>query len=71
MKIFFFLYQIKVSLARPSCEAIKGANLYICGLPKTMGQRDMEELFTQCGKIITSRILLDPSTGLYLLFLNT
>uniref|UniRef100_A0A1I8GS25 ELAV-like protein n=1 Tax=Macrostomum lignano TaxID=282301 RepID=A0A1I8GS25_9PLAT len=55
---------IKVSAARPSCESIKGANLYICGLPKSMTQQDLVQLFSQCGKIITSRILHDSSTGL-------
>ncbi|KAK4474577.1 hypothetical protein MN116_000719 [Schistosoma mekongi] len=54
---------IKVSLARPSCESIKGANLYICGLPKFMTESDLEKLFHPCGKIITSRILFDSSTG--------
>nr|VZI39999.1 unnamed protein product [Spirometra erinaceieuropaei] len=54
---------IKVSLARPSSESIKGANLYICGLPKSIGQKDLEALFSRCGKIITSRLLADPVTG--------
>ncbi|CAL8083927.1 unnamed protein product [Calicophoron daubneyi] len=53
---------IKVSLARPSCESIKGANLYICGLPKTMTEKELEQMFQQCGKIITSRILCDSAT---------
>ncbi|CAH8852841.1 unnamed protein product [Trichobilharzia szidati] len=55
---------IKVSLARPSSESIKGANLYICGLPKKMTQSELEELFNQCGRIITARILYDNKTGL-------
>ncbi|XP_052686490.1 ELAV-like protein 1 isoform X2 [Crassostrea angulata] len=55
---------IKVSLARPSSEGIKGANLYICGLPKSMTQHELEGFFSQCGKIITSRILYDNNTGL-------
>ncbi|XP_025110595.1 ELAV-like protein 3 isoform X3 [Pomacea canaliculata] len=55
---------IKVSLARPSSESIKGANLYISGLPKSMTQLDLESLFSQCGNIITSRILYDQTTGL-------
>lgn len=55
---------IKVSLARPSSESIKGANLYICGLPKKMTQTELEELFNQCGRIITARILYDNKTGL-------
>lgn len=55
---------IKVSLARPSSEAIKGANLYICGLPKRMTQEELAQVFSQCGKIITLRILYDNKTGL-------
>merc|ERR1712242_616334 len=55
---------IKVSYARPSSEAIKGANLYVSGLPKHMAQPDLERLFASCGNIITSRILCDNITGL-------
>lgn len=55
---------IKVSFARPSNEAIKGANLYVCGLPKNWTQQDMEHFFSESGKIITSRILFDNMTGL-------
>jgi len=54
---------IKVSYARPSSEAIKGANLYVSGLPKHMAQPDLERLFSSCGNIITSRILCDNITG--------
>jgi len=54
---------IKVSFARPSSEAIKGANLYVSGLPKHMAQPDLERLFASCGNIITSRILCDNVTG--------
>lgn len=55
---------IKVSVARPSSESIKGANLYVSGLPKTMTQPELEVLFSPYGKIITSRILCDNITGL-------
>ncbi|KAH8244518.1 hypothetical protein KR026_012306 [Drosophila bipectinata] len=55
---------IKVSIARPSSESIKGANLYVSGLPKNMTQSDLESLFSPYGKIITSRILCDNITGL-------
>ena len=54
---------LKVSIARPSSESIKGANLYICGLPKTITQEELEKIFSRCGKIITSRLLVDASTG--------
>ncbi|XP_076177531.1 ELAV-like protein 1 isoform X3 [Ptiloglossa arizonensis] len=55
---------IKVSYARPSSEAIKGANLYVSGLPKNLTQPDLENLFSPYGRIITSRILCDNITGL-------
>ncbi|XP_070563722.1 ELAV-like protein 4 isoform X4 [Ptychodera flava] len=55
---------IKVSHARPSSQAIKDANLYVCGLPKNMTQKDLEEMFEPVGRIITSRILCDSVTGL-------
>ncbi|XP_034934017.1 ELAV-like protein 1 isoform X7 [Chelonus insularis] len=54
---------IKVSYARPSSEAIKGANLYVSGLPKNMTQQDLENLFSPFGRIITSRILCDNMSG--------
>lgn len=55
---------IKVSYARPSSESIKGANLYVSGLPKSMTQLELEQLFKPHGKIITSRILCDNLTGI-------
>lgn len=55
---------IKVSFARPSSDAIKGANLYVSGLSKGMTQQDLETLFGPYGQIITSRILCDNITGL-------
>lgn len=55
---------IKVSVARPSSESIKGANLYISGLPKAMIQQDLEIMFNKSGAIITSRILCDPQSGI-------
>ncbi|XP_059621848.1 ELAV-like protein 3 isoform X6 [Phlebotomus argentipes] len=53
---------IKVSFARPSSESIKGANLYVSGLPKSMTQPELEALFSPYGRIITSRILCDNIT---------
>ncbi|XP_055680478.1 ELAV-like protein 3 isoform X2 [Lutzomyia longipalpis] len=50
---------IKVSFARPSSEAIKGANLYVSGLPKNLTQGELEAMFSSYGRIITSRILCD------------
>ncbi|KFQ35125.1 ELAV-like 2, partial [Mesitornis unicolor] len=53
----------KVSYARPSSASIRDANLYVSGLPKTLIQKDLEQLFSQYGRIITSRILVDQVTG--------
>ncbi|KAL4673322.1 hypothetical protein H8959_017256 [Pygathrix nigripes] len=62
-----FLYRVlclcQVSYARPSSASIRDANLYVSGLPKTMSQKEMEQLFSQYGRIITSRILVDQVTG--------
>jgi len=55
---------IKVSYARPSSESIKGANLYIKGLPASLTEMELEQLFAQSGQIINCRILKDPTTGL-------
>ncbi|XP_062308418.1 ELAV-like protein 1 isoform X1 [Osmerus eperlanus] len=55
---------IKVSYARPSSDTIKDANLYISGLPKTMTQKDVEDMFTRYGRIINSRVLVDQASGL-------
>jgi ELAV like protein 2/3/4 len=55
---------IKVSYARPSSETIKGANLYVSGLPRHITQSEMDELFAPFGTIVTSRILYDQQTGL-------
>lgn len=57
------IWTFQVSYARPSSASIRDANLYVSGLPKTMSQKDMEQLFSQYGRIITSRILVDQVTG--------
>ncbi|XP_044609180.2 ELAV-like protein 1 isoform X3 [Equus asinus] len=54
---------IKVSYARPSSEVIKDANLYISGLPRTMTQKDVEDMFSRFGRIINSRVLVDQTTA--------
>uniref|UniRef100_A0A1I8C138 RRM domain-containing protein n=1 Tax=Meloidogyne hapla TaxID=6305 RepID=A0A1I8C138_MELHA len=54
----------KVSLARPSKDDIKGANVYVSGLPKSLTQPELEAVFRPFGAIITSRILYDNVTGL-------
>ena len=65
---FFLFHDVycllsQVSLARPSSDNIKGANLYVSGLPRSMTQIDMDELFAPYGNIVTSRILCDLQTG--------
>ncbi|XP_049626779.1 ELAV-like protein 2 [Suncus etruscus] len=55
---------IKVSYARPSSASIRDASLYVSGLPKTMTQKELEQLFSQYGHIITSCILVDQVTGI-------
>ncbi|VDM53663.1 unnamed protein product [Angiostrongylus costaricensis] len=55
---------IKVSYARPSNENIKGSNLYVSGIPKSMTLNELEVIFRPFGQIITSRILSDNITGL-------
>jgi len=52
-----------VSLARPSSDLIKGANLYVGGIPKTWTQAELDSLFAPFGNIVTSRILCDQQTG--------
>lgn len=59
----FLLPSQQVSYARPSSASIRDANLYVSGLPKTMTQKELEQLFSQYGRIITSRILVDQVTG--------
>uniref|UniRef100_A0A3P9D087 ELAV-like protein n=1 Tax=Maylandia zebra TaxID=106582 RepID=A0A3P9D087_9CICH len=54
---------IKVSFARPSSDAIKDANLYISGLPRTLSQQDVEDMFSHYGRIINSRVLVDQASG--------
>jgi ELAV like protein 2/3/4 len=63
MLLLYYRLLWQVSLARPSCENIKGANLYVSGLPKTMSHLDVETMFARCGDIITSRLLYDQTTG--------
>lgn len=54
---------IKVALARPGGEEIKGANLYVRNLPRHYQQMDLERLFQRFGTIIQSRVLTDQTTG--------
>ncbi|BFZ05880.1 hypothetical protein BsWGS_08919 [Bradybaena similaris] len=56
--------RIKVALARPGGEQIKGANLYIRNLPVHWKETELNRLFDPFGKIIQSRVLVDLSTGI-------
>ena len=42
---------------------IKDANLYISGLPRTLSQQDLEDMFARFGHIINSRVLVDQASG--------
>lgn len=48
-------------LYQPSSVSIHNAKLYMSGLPKEMGQ-DMEQLFSQYSRIITSHIVINQVT---------
>jgi len=53
----------QVSYARPSSESIRDANVYVCGLPRSLTQQELEQIFSSCGKIISARIIYDNQTG--------
>ena len=52
---------IKVSIARPSSNEIKNANLYVSGLPLTCTEMELRHLFSRFGPIITSKVLYEES----------
>lgn len=54
---------IKVSYARPSSETIKNANLYVANIPKNWTCKDLSDYFSQCGRIITTRILFSAPSN--------
>ncbi|KAH9382192.1 hypothetical protein HPB48_023048 [Haemaphysalis longicornis] len=49
--------KIKVSYARPGGEAIKGAKLYIRGIPKDYPAEQAEMMFARFGNIIQFRVI--------------
>ncbi|GFO12244.1 Elav 2-like protein [Plakobranchus ocellatus] len=55
--------RIKVALARPGGDQIKGANLYVRNLPTPWKETELNKLFDPYGKIIQSRVLIDLATG--------
>jgi protein sex-lethal len=56
--------RIKVSIAMPSSEFIKGSNLYISNLPRDTTCEDLEKLFSPFGKIVHRTVLVDKITNL-------
>lgn len=68
MSRFIWYRYLQVSFARPSSESIKGANLYVSGIPKSMTQQELENMFEPFGRIITSRILCDNISGMLVYF---
>lgn len=55
--------RIKVALARPGGDSIKGANLYVRNLPIAWKEVELNKIFEPFGKIIQSRVLVDLNTG--------
>ena len=56
--------KIKVAYARPPTDDIRGSNLYVANLPRTMTQEELTNLFTPYGEIVNVKILMDSFTGL-------
>jgi len=56
--------RIKVALARPSGEQIKGANLYVRNLPVAWKEAELQKTFEPFGKIIQTRVLVDLQTNI-------
>lgn len=52
---------IKVSVARPSSNEIKNANLYVSGLPISCNEQELRVLFSRFGPIITSKVLYEEN----------
>lgn len=55
---------IKVAYARPPTEDIRGSNLYVANLPRSMTQEELTNLFSPYGQIVNVKILMDSFTGL-------
>jgi RNA recognition motif-containing protein len=53
---------LKVAYARPPGESTKNTNLYVQGLPATMTQLMLEDLFKPYGSIIQAKILTGASS---------
>lgn len=55
--------KIKVALARPGGSTIKGANIYIKNIPKHYSDEKVQEVFSEFGSIIQTKVLRDSRTG--------
>jgi protein sex-lethal len=56
--------RLKVSYARPAGEDIKDTNLYVQNLPRSITERELEDLFAPYGQIVQKNILKDKYSGL-------
>ena len=54
---------LKVALSREG-NNVKGANLFVTNLPKTVTEKDLVDVFGVYGTIIQPKILKEPGTGL-------
>ncbi|KAG5191510.1 Hud and Au-rich element of the tumor necrosis factor alpha Rna, partial [Tribonema minus] len=54
---------IRVSLARPSSEAIQNCKLHVAGMPPASRQADLEALCAPHGTVIECRVLINTATG--------
>lgn len=55
--------KIKVALARPGGANTKGSNIYIKNIPKHYSDEKVQEVFSEYGSIIQTRVLRDARTG--------
>jgi len=56
--------KIKVSVAYPSSEQIKGSNLYVSNLPRDTTPEQLELMFSKFGRIVHRTVLMDKITKL-------
>jgi len=55
--------KLKVSIARPPSKENIKSNIYISGIPSSWTKAEIDQLFSDYGKVIESRVLVDPSTN--------
>ncbi|EDO42673.1 predicted protein, partial [Nematostella vectensis] len=55
---------LKVAFSRPGGDNTKGANLYVCNIPKQLPEAEFRKAFEAYGNIVNCRLLRDKSTGL-------